>query len=176
MTENEYKKRAMSASWQPAQPGIPEPSANPADPADSEGTVSEPPLIFQKPAADQAMEDYYKGAQIGRQEFYEDPEMQKLKSLREQYAQGYSGEQLGKYRAEARGQIAGAQQAQQRALQSRLARGGAGGARGAAVMGQQGLQGQKQIAEAERKMALDSAEMERTGAKDPGHRGQECGR
>lgn len=106
------------------------------------------------------------GLALGQREFYDDPDMQRLRQLREQYAKGYSGEELGAIRQTARGEIAGSQQAQQRKLASGLARGGVGGARAAAIQGAQGLQGAKAVAEAERKMALDSANMQRQGASD----------
>lgn len=106
------------------------------------------------------------GLALGQREFYDDPDMQRLRQLREQYAKGYSGEELGAIRQTARGEIAGSQQAQQRKLASGLARGGVGGARAAAIQGAQGSQGAKAVAEAERKMALDSANMQRQGASD----------
>lgn len=110
--------------------------------------------------------DYNLGAAMGEKEFVQDPEMQRLKQLREQYAKGYSGEELGAIRQTARGEIAGAQQASQRQLQSKMARGGVGGARAAAMSGSHAQQGAKTVADAERKMALDSANMKRQGATD----------
>lgn len=106
------------------------------------------------------------GAQFGQKEFIDDPEMQRLKKIREEYAKGYSGEELGAMRQTARGEIAGSQQAAQRQLQSKMAKGGVGGARGAAMAGAQAQQGAKTVADAERKMALDSANMKRQGAAD----------
>lgn len=106
------------------------------------------------------------GAAKGQEEFMNDPEMQNLKKLREQYAQGYSGEELGGMRQTARGEIAGAQQSAQRQMASKAARGGVGGARAAAMSGAQAQQGVKTVADAERKMALDSANMKRQGAAD----------
>lgn len=112
------------------------------------------------------MLDYSTGAAIGSREFEQDPEMQRLRALREQYAKGYSGEELGALRQQARGEIAGAQQAAQRQLRSGLGRAGVGGARAAAISGAGAQQGMKTAAEAERKMALDSAQMQRQGAAD----------
>ena len=106
------------------------------------------------------------GMAVGEKEFVQDPEMQRLKALREQYARGYSGEELGGIRETARGELAGAQQAQQRQLAGAFGKGGVGGARGAAMMGQAAQQGVRGVAEAERKMALDSAQMQRQGAAD----------
>ena len=112
------------------------------------------------------MTDYYTGKNLGAEEFEQDPEMQRLKKLREEYAKGYSGEELGNIRQTARGEIAGSQQAAQRQLASKMARGGVGGARGAAMAGAQAQQGAKSVADAERKMALDSSNMKRQGAAD----------
>lgn len=175
---DDYKKRVMYGSGMPQQPGQPS-QDKPASPYNPPSYAPRPPSEQIDPNGPQyqmvsdyvtpseaAMIDYEKGASIGRREFIDDPEMQKLKALREDYAKGYSGQELGNIRQSARGEIAGAQQTQQRALQSRLGRGGVGGARGAAIMGQQGLQGQKAISEAERGMALDSVNMQRTVAKD----------
>lgn len=106
------------------------------------------------------------GRVIGQQEFYDDPDMKRLRELREQYAQGYDSQELGAIRQTARGEIAGAQAAQQRKLQSGLGRGGVGGARAAAVVNTAGQQGMKATADAERKMALDSAQMKRQGVGD----------
>lgn len=110
--------------------------------------------------------DFNYGMDIGKQQFIDDPEMQRLKKIREEYAKGYSGEELGGIRQTARGEIAGAQQAQQRKLAAGLAKGGVGGARGAAIQAAQGREGQKAINQAETKMALDSAQMKRQGAAD----------
>ena len=112
------------------------------------------------------LNSYYTGAALGQKEFFDDPEMQRLKKIREEYAKGYSGDELGGIRQTARGEIAGAQAAQQRKLQSSLARGGVGGARAAAISSAQGREGQKAINQAETKMALDSAQMQRQGAAD----------
>lgn len=106
------------------------------------------------------------GMGLGQREFYEDPDMQRLRALREQYAKGYSGEELGAIRQQARGEIAGAQQAQARKLAGGLGRGGVGGARAASIQAASGREGAKAVAEAERKMALDSAQMQRQGSAD----------
>ena len=110
--------------------------------------------------------DYNLGASMGQKEFYDDPDMQQLRKLREQYAQGYDSEELGNIRQDARGQIAGAQQSAQRQLASKAARGGVGGARGAAMQGAAAQEGAKNVASAERQMAVDSANMKRQGAAD----------
>lgn len=102
----------------------------------------------------------------GQKEFYDDPDMKRLRDLREQYAQGYDSSELGNIRATARGEIAGQREATQRNLQGRLGRGGVGGARAAAVLGSADQQALRSTADAERKMALDSAQMKRQGASD----------
>ena len=107
------------------------------------------------------------GQQVGAQ-FLNDPRLQAYNSKLAELAKGYSGEELGGMRQTARGEIAGAAQANQRKLQSQLARGGVGGARAAAMQGQQNLQSQQAINQAETKMALDSAQMRRQGIKDEG--------
>jgi hypothetical protein len=106
------------------------------------------------------------GLALGKKQFSDDPEMQKLKAMRERYAQGYSGEELGNIRETARGELAGAQKAQQRQLAGAFGKGGVGGARGAAMMGQAAQQGVRGVADAERKMAMDSAQIQRQGASD----------
>ena len=111
-------------------------------------------------------EEFQEGLAQGQKEFYEDPDMINLRKMRENYAKGYSGEELGAIRQTARGEIAGANEATQRRLASAQARGGVGGARGAAMMATQAREGQKAINQAETKMALDSAQMQRQGAAD----------
>lgn len=112
------------------------------------------------------LQDYYSGMQLGKEQFVDDPEMQRLKKLREDYAKGYSGEELGGMRETARAEIAGSQAAQARKLASGAARGGVGGARAAAMQAANAREGGKAVADAERKMALDSAQMKRQGAGD----------
>ena len=106
------------------------------------------------------------GRMMGEQEFEKDPEMQRLKALREQYARGYEGEIGGAIRQQARGEIAGAQQAQQRKLAGALGRGGVGGARAASIQAASGREGAKAVAEAERGMALDSYRESKEGSAD----------
>jgi hypothetical protein len=106
------------------------------------------------------------GRDIGQSVFYDDPDMQRLRQLREDYAKGYEGQEAGAIRQQARGEIAGSQAAAQRKLASGLARGGVGGARAASIQSAQAQQGARSVAEAERKMALDSAQMKRQGAAD----------
>ena len=121
---------------------------------------------YQTPDVLRRQGDINLGRMMGEQEFYQDPDMQRLRALREQYAKGYSGEELGAIRQQARGEIAGAQQAQARKLAGGLGRGGVGGARAASIQAASGREGAKAVAEAERKMALDSAQMQRQGSAD----------
>lgn len=103
------------------------------------------------------------GLAQGNQQFYNDPYMQAVEGIYKKQAKGYEAPELGAMRQIARGEIAGAQEAQQRQLGSRLGRGGVGGARAASIMGSQAQQGVKNAADAERKMLLDSAQMQRQG-------------
>lgn len=107
-----------------------------------------------------------RGRAIGQEEFYNDPDMQRLRQIREEYAKGYSGEELGNIRQQARSEIAGSQQAQARKLASNLGKGGVGGARAAAIQAAGAREGGKAVAEAELNMAQRSAEMKRQGAAD----------
>lgn len=102
--------------------------------------------------------------QIQGAKAFETPEMMQMQRLREDLAKGYSGEAGGALRQQARGEIAGQQQAQARKLASAQARGGVGGARGAAMQAASAREGGKAVAEAERKMALDSFQMQQKGA------------
>lgn len=102
----------------------------------------------------------------GQKEFYDDPDMQRLRQLREQYAQGYDSSELGNIRETARQEIAGSREAAARNLQSRIGRGGVGGARAAAIRGTADQTALRSVADAERKMALDSASMKRQGTSD----------
>lgn len=110
--------------------------------------------------------DLEAGYAKGKELFYDDPDMQSLRKRREDLSKGYSGEELGALRATARGEIAGQRASDQARLSSNLGRGGVGGARAAAVRGatDQRYAGMNQ--DNERKMALDSANMVRSGTND----------
>ena len=110
--------------------------------------------------------DLAAGYAKGREIFYDDPEMKALKARREDLAKGYSGEELGAIRQTARGEVAGQRDSDQRRLTSNLARGGVGGARGAAIRGATDQKYATINADNERKMALDSANMVRSGTND----------
>ena len=103
------------------------------------------------------------GQMIGEQAF-QSPEMMQMQRLREDLAKGYSGEAGGAIRETARKEIAGNQQAQARKLGSAAARGGVGGARGAAMQAANARKGGESVADAERKMAVDSFQMQQKGA------------
>ena len=103
------------------------------------------------------------GQMIGEQAF-QSPEMMQMQRLREDLAKGYSGEAGGAIRETARREIAGNQQAQARKLGSAAARGGVGGARGAAMQAANARKGGEAVADAERKMAVDSFQMQQKGA------------
>lgn len=103
------------------------------------------------------------GQMIGEQAF-QTPEMMQMQRLREDLAKGYSGEAGGAIRETARREIAGQQQAQARKLGSAAARGGVGGARGAAMQAENTRKGGEAVADAERKMAVDSFQMQQKGA------------
>lgn len=106
------------------------------------------------------------GQDIWKRTVEDNPDFQKMKALREDYAKGYDGEQLGNLRQTARGEIAGQQQQAQRTLQGRLGRGGVGGARGAAMVGSQSQQGVNTVADSERKMSLDNYNIKKQGVND----------
>lgn len=103
------------------------------------------------------------GQMIGEQAF-QTPEMMQMQRLREDLAKGYSGEAGGAIRETARREIADQQQAQARKLGSAAARGGVGGARGAAMQAANTRKGGEAVADAERKMAVDSFQMQQKGA------------
>jgi hypothetical protein len=102
----------------------------------------------------------------GQKEFYDDPDMQMLRKLRENMAQGYDSSELGALRGSARAEIAGQRAQDQRQMASQLARGGVGGARAAAMQNAAAQKSGAQVMDAERKMALDSAGMKRQGTGD----------
>lgn len=116
--------------------------------------------------ADARYADIEAGNTAGRKEFYEDPEMQALKKKREELAKGYSGTEYGALRENARAESAGQRQSYLDSLRGKLARAGVGGARGAAVQGAADQKYAGQRAEQERKLALDSANLQRQGQSD----------
>lgn len=110
--------------------------------------------------------DIAAGNAAGQQTFYNDPDMQALRAKREDLAKGYSGQEYGALRQNARAETAGQRQNYLSALQSKLGRGGVGGARGAAMQGAADQRYAQQGAQQERNLALDSANMQRQGQND----------
>ena len=109
---------------------------------------------------------YDYGRALGQKEFYDDPEMQRMKAQREDLAKGYSGQELGALRGESKANVQGQRSAYMNQLQSNLAKSGVGGARAAAISNQSNQKFSEQGAENERKILLDSAQMKRTGIND----------
>lgn len=124
------------------------------------------PQYDQSASGERRRMAYNEGRAMGQKEFYDDPDMQKIRGLREDLAKGYSGQELGALRGEARGQLAGQQSNYLRQLQGQQARSGVGGARGAAQANaaRQGFAGQ--TADAERKLLLDAGQVKRQGIND----------
>lgn len=111
-------------------------------------------------------QDLAAGYAQGQKEFYDDPDMKQLRQRREDLSKGYSGQELGALRAQARGEIAGQRNQYLRQLQSNLARRGVAGARAAAAGGAADQGYARQAQEAERKMLLDNAQLTRQGTSD----------
>lgn len=120
---------------------------------------------YEDPAARRASAYEY-GANLGQKEFYDDPDMIKMRQTREDLAQGYSGSELGALRGEAKANVAGQRSAYMDQLRGNLAKGGVGGARGAVIQNQANQKFAEQGAEGERKVLLDSAKMKREGVND----------
>lgn len=110
--------------------------------------------------------DIAEGMAEGRRLFYDDPDMQDIRSRRKDLAEGYSGQELGALRGIARGEIAGARKGYLQNLAGNIGRAGVGGARAAAMRAGADRGFQRNIADAERKMLLDSAQMKRQGTAD----------
>lgn len=122
--------------------------------------------ISYESAANRRKDAYNYGRELGQKEFYDDPDMSRIRATREDLAKGLSATEFDAMRAEAK---AGAQAQQSnylKSLQSNLAKSGVGGARSAAIRGQAEQGFAKQGADAERKLLLDSAQMKRQGISD----------
>ena len=109
---------------------------------------------------------YDYGRALGQKEFYDDPDMMKMRKTREDLAQGYSGSELGALRGEAQANVAGQRSTYMDQLRGNLAKSGVGGARAAAIQGAGNQKFASQGAENERKLLLDSAKMKREGVND----------
>lgn len=109
---------------------------------------------------------YDYGRELGQKEFYDDPDMMKMRSTREDLAKGLSATEFDASRAEAKAGVLGQQSNYLKSLQSNLSKSGVGGARAAAIKGQADQGFAKQGADMERKLLLDSAQMKRQGISD----------
>lgn len=116
--------------------------------------------------ADARKKDIDEGMAEGRRLFYDDPDMQDIRGRRKDLAEGYSGAELGALRGVARGEIQGARKGYLANLSGNIGRAGVGGARAAAMKSAADQGFQKNIADSERKMLLDSAQMKRQGTSD----------
>lgn len=110
-------------------------------------------------------EDMAAGRQSGR-EIFRDEEMMQMRGRLSDLSKGYSGQELGAIRAGAMGEIAGQRGQYLRQLASRAGRAGIGGARAAAMQAAADRSFLQQRSDAERKMALDSSQLVRSGTKD----------
>lgn len=127
---------------------------------DKSGDVS-----FEDPTA-RRKSAYDYGRDLGQKEFYDDPDMIKMRQTREDLAKGYSGSELGALRGEAQANVAGQRSSYLDTLKTNLAKSGVGGARAAAIEGAAGQKFAELGAEGERKILLDSAKMKREGVSD----------
>lgn len=117
-----------------------------------------------KPDAELRLSDYSTGADRGQKEFYDDPDMQRLRSLREDYAKGYNGEQLNALQGEANSQVQGQRANYLNQLHAQTAKAGIGGARAAAITAGADNNFVKTQGENQRKILLDSAKQKEQGA------------
>lgn len=106
---------------------------------------------------------YDYGSALGQKEFYDDPDMQKISSMKEDLAKGYDSAELGSLRGESKANVEGQISAYLRTLQNNMAKGGVGGARAAAMTDQANQKYAAQGAENERKVLLDNAKTKREG-------------
>lgn len=109
---------------------------------------------------------YDYGRALGQKEFYDDPDMIKMRQTREDLAKGYDGAELGALRGEAKANVQGQRSTYMDQLKGNLAKSGVGGARGAAVQNAANQKFAAQGAENERKVLLDSGKMKREGVND----------
>lgn len=120
---------------------------------------------FEDPAA-RRKAAYEYGRELGQKEFYDDPDMIKMRQTREDLAKGYDSAELGALRGESKANVAGQRSSYMNQLQNSLAKGGVGGARAAALTNQANQKFAEQGAEGERRILLDSAKMKREGVND----------
>lgn len=155
MDRNGYSNQIIRPSLTIAQPNPLSQFASFNDPSASVGQN----VVERK-------KDLEEGKAEGRRLFYDDPDMQDIRSRRKDLAEGYSGQELGALRGVARGEIEGARKGYLANLAGNIGRAGVGGARAAAMKASANQGFQKNIADAERKMLLDSAQMKRQGTGD----------
>lgn len=103
------------------------------------------------------------GAALGQEEFYNDPDMIKMRATREDLAKGYSGSELGALRGESKANVEGQRSSYISQLKNNMAKSGVGGARGAAMINEANQKSAAAGAEGERKVLLDSANVKRQG-------------
>lgn len=116
--------------------------------------------------ADARNADIEAGYKKGRELFYDDPDMQMLRQKRMDLSQGYNSPELGAFREQARGELAGEGANAIRRQAGQQARAGIGGARAAAGQAATASSLQGKRAEMERKMAMDQSQMVRQGTND----------
>lgn len=131
-----------------------------------DGGSAASPYLSAEASKKARKDDLEEGYAVGRKEFYDDPEMQRLRARREDLSKGFSGNELGAQRKEASDQISGQRSQYLNSLQGNLAKAGVGGARGAAMQASADNQFLNQKASAERKMLLDDAGLKRQGIDD----------
>ena len=109
------------------------------------------------------MDRINQGLELGKKEFSGDPNLQRLRRIREQMAQGYSTPELSA-RKELTLNEADANRAKAvQNLRSNIARSGVGGARGAAMESEADRKLIQDQSDVNRKMLLDESEVQRKG-------------
>lgn len=122
---------------------------------------------YALPGADGAarQKDMDAGYKKGREIFYDDPDMQDLRTKNEDLAKGYDGETLGALKGQANAEAQGNRAGQLRDLEGKAARGGIGGARAAGIVGAANKKSQDSYNEMQRKMTIDNADQVSKGTK-----------
>lgn len=124
--------------------------------------VAGPAAVMGGGGAAERDADFTRGLARGK-ELFRDQEMMGMRDKLADYAKGYDSKELGAIRQNALSQIQGQRGQYLNQLAGKAARGGVGGARAAAMQGAADQGFMKQRAGAERAMALDSANMKRSG-------------
>lgn len=109
--------------------------------------------------------DFAAGRERGDQ-IFNDQQMKDIQKRKDDLSRGYSGQELGAIRGQARNEIQGQNTAYSQALAGKLARQGVGGARAAAMQGAQQAQANKNLMDFERKLTADNAGLIRAGEQD----------